>query len=116
MFVEGAFDADLDVVEVDEYRDIETILMRQNVFPGDNAVNANPDLRAGSSRNCSSRVFRSARVGRRQVTCRAIVPQVARGSGISSETRGTLGETLVSRRVQRSIPVLSVRWYLRKRA
>ncbi len=77
MFVEGAFDADLDVVEVDEYRDVETILVRQNVFPGENAVNANPDLRAGSSRNCSSRVFRSARVGRRQVTCRAIVPQLA---------------------------------------
>ena len=34
MFVECAFDPDLDVVEVDENGDVETILMRQNVFPG----------------------------------------------------------------------------------
>jgi hypothetical protein len=46
MFVECAFDPDLDVVEIDENRDVETILMRQNVFPGLTAVNANPDLRA----------------------------------------------------------------------
>ena len=96
VFVEGGLDADFDVVEVDEDRDVETFLMRQNCVPCRQAEARDATLDQSSDSgwlSCSSRRrFAVARVehasGARVAPIRTLTRAGAPGaSGVGQRTR-----------------------------